>query len=129
MRSDGLAAYMVGAGVAGTLVILPYCGSALFRTHFPPVKNLYVPFFLLPVIWGFWNMIYVRLKKISSIGAWGVILGIGISLVLNAYLYISKQWFQEAFILLVYIPAVYYLLWHIIIGPINKALGIQQELG
>lgn len=128
MRSEKLAAYMVGAGVAGTLIILPYCGSAIFWARIPALRDLYIPFFLLPLIWGLWNQLHVRLTKKPSIGVWGLILGFIVSLVITPYLWLSGHWFSSAIIMPIYIPAVYYLIWHIVIGYVNRALGIGETI-
>ena len=59
MRRNELLAYLVGAGVAGTLLVGPYVGRSIIASLVPVVP--YVPFFLLPIVWGLWNWLYVRL--------------------------------------------------------------------
>ncbi len=55
MDRSRLLAYLIGAGVAGTLLVFPYVARALWGTMFPELLDAYVPIFLLPLVWGLWN--------------------------------------------------------------------------
>ena len=154
MRRNKLIAYLIGAGVSGTLIIIPYTSqwiSQWFWEIAPPetffnikvtetmhdIRNIRIPFFFLPIIWGIWNCLYTRLHSPFNIGTWGALLGLILGILLNVLLYYRLghwfpppeyglvRWLPPAASLLVFFPAVYYLFWRFIIGPINKALNVD----
>ncbi len=124
MDRSQLLAYLIGAGVAGTIIVLPFLGRALWSMVFPELLDIYVPFFLLPLVWGLWNWLYVRLQPTLGIGAWGAVLGFILGLAINAFLCVTGQWFVVFAVLPVFVPGLYYLLWLFIVGPLNGALGV-----
>jgi hypothetical protein len=56
-------------------------------------------------------------------GAWGAILDVLVAAAVNLLLAAEGRWFAAALALPVLVPAVYYLLWAFVIGPLNDALG------
>ena len=123
-----LLAYLIGAGVAGTLLIGPYTGRSVLAAVSPSFIPLtYVPFFLLPIAWGAWNWLRVRLRPRLGIGAWGALLGLQLAVAVNLFLLAEGRWFGGAVLLPVAVPALYYLLWLFVIGPLNDALGVAVE--
>ncbi len=119
-----LLAYLIGAGVAGTVLVFPYVGQRVVATVAPDFHQLtYVPLFLLPLAWGTWNWLYTRLASPPGIGVWGTGLGVQLAVAANLLLFVEGRWFQGALLLPVTLPAVYYLLWLYVVGPLNRALG------
>lgn len=120
-----LLAYLVGAGVAGTVLVFPYVGQWVAATIAPDFHQLtYVPFFLLPLAWGLWNWLYVRRAPRAGIGVWGAILGVVLASGVNVLLLAEGRWFAGALLLPVTLPAVYYLVWLYAVGTLNEALGV-----
>jgi hypothetical protein len=125
LRRDGLLAYLIGAGVAGTILLGPYTGRSVLAALSPEFVPLtYVPFFLLPVAWGLWNWLLVRRRPRFGVGMWGALLGVMLGGAVNFLLVAEGRWFEAALGLPVVLPAVYYLIWAFIIGPLNDALGV-----
>jgi hypothetical protein len=122
MRRRELLAYLVGAAVAGTLLVGPYAGRALIASFVPLVP--YVPFFLLPIVWGGWNWLYVRLEPRLDVGAWGAVLGLLLGLAVAALFYVRGTWFAATALLPIFLPLVYFLLWRFVVGPLNDATGV-----
>lgn len=121
-----LLAYLVGAGVAGTILVAPFVlRDAAIRMFLPGRSVPIVPFFLLPVLWGLWNLFWVRRQPRVDVGTWGALLGLAASLAVNLYLVVRNAWFGAAALLVVFLPVVYYLIWHLVIGPINEGLGVE----
>ena len=122
----GVLAYLIGAGIVGTLLVGPYGGRYVSTAIFPALRPAAdsVPFFLLPIAWGLWNWWYVRRQPRIGIGAWGALLGL--LLVAGVQLLLTSQglWFAGAMFLFLTIPAGYYLLWSFVVGPINDLLGL-----
>jgi hypothetical protein len=123
-----LLAYLVGAGVAGTVLVGPYTlrvvvGGVFVPGHAIPV----VPIVVLPILWGLWNLLWARRQPRCSIGMWGATFGIAAALGINAYLWAAGAWFRPAALLLVFLPSVYWLLWRLVVGPLNEALGVEGE--
>ncbi len=128
MRRRELLAYLIGAGVAGTLLVGPYVGRAVALEVFLPGRTVpLVPFVLLPVLWGLWNWLWARRQPHVGIGTWGAGLGLLASGAVNLYLIAAAAWFGAASLLLVFLPGLYYLLWHFVVGPLNEALGVEGE--
>ena len=82
-----------------------------------------MPFFLLPVVWGFWNWLYARLAPAIDIGIWGAALGLVLGLAVNVYLSSQGAWFATATALPIFLAVVYFLFWHLVVGPLTAALG------
>jgi hypothetical protein len=126
MRRSELLAYLIGAGTAGTLLVGPYAGRWLAATVVPDLGSLrYIPFFLLPIIWGVWNWLHVRLALQLSSGSWGAMLGVVVGVGANLLLLAEGQWFSLAPLALLFLPVLYYLLWLFVVGPLNDALGVR----
>jgi len=125
MRRSELLAYLVGAAVAGTGLVLPYTSRALASTVIPELLEVNVPFFLLPVAWGLWNWLHVRLRLRLGVAVWGALLGVVVGLGVNLILWLQGQWFGAAALLPAYVPVIYYLAWLLVVGPLNEALGID----
>jgi len=104
MYPKQLLAYLIGAGAAGTILIFPYAGRAIWSTVFPKLLDIHIPFFLLPLVWGLWNWLHHRLQLNLDIGIWGALLGFILGLAVNALLYAQDQWFLAATWLLVFPP-------------------------
>ncbi len=121
MRRNELLAYVVGAAVAGTLLVGPYVGRSVIALFVPVVP--YVPFFLLPIVWGVWNWLYVRLDLRLDIGAWGSALGVVLGLGVDALFFARGTWFNAAVLLPVFLAVLYFLFWRLIVGPLDDALG------
>jgi hypothetical protein len=121
-----LLAYLIGAGVAGTILVVPYVGRAFVAALVPQFAPLtHIPFFVLPLFWGVWNWLHVRLHVRMSIGAWGAILGLVIALLANLLLLAEGHWFRALILLPLALPAGYYLLWGFVVGPLNEGLGVE----
>src|SRR5262249_53662936 len=79
VRRRSLLAYLIGAGVAGTMLIGPYGLRFAVINHLPGGATIgNVPFFLLPVAWGLWNLLRVHWLPGFGIGAWGATLGVAV---------------------------------------------------
>ncbi len=122
LRRRELLAYLIGAGVAGTGLAFPYLGRSLAAAVVPQAAMVTVPFFLLPIAWGVWNLIYVRFAPPLGAAPWGAMLGLLASLFLNAFLWVRGEWFGAAALLPFYIPVVYGLAWLFIVQPLTDAL-------
>jgi hypothetical protein len=128
LRRRELLAYLVGAGVAGTILVIPFVlRDAALRFFLPGRTVPIVPFFLLPLFWGFWNLLWVRWQPHVDVGTWGAMLGFALSVSVNLYLRWQDAWFQAALLFVVFLPIVYYLVWHLVLGPLNEALGVEGD--
>jgi hypothetical protein len=128
VRRRVLLAYLVAAGVAGTLLVFPYLLRAIALEVFLPGRPVpLVPFFLLPVAWGVWNAIWAARNPPVDIGGWGAALGLLLAAGVNLYLRASGAWFSAALLLVLFLPVVYFLLWQLVIGPLDEALGVRGE--
>jgi hypothetical protein len=126
MRRRELLAYLTGAAVAGTILVLPYTGRAVLNQVVPELHDVWTPFFLLPIVWGIWNWLHVRLHPRLGIAAWGALLGFILGAGANLLLWAEGQWFGAAALLPAYVPVLYYLLWLFVVGPLNEALGVER---
>ena len=130
IRRRELLAYLVGAGTAGTILVGPYVLRILAGDVFLPGRAVpVVPVVLLPVLWGIWNLLWARRHPPLSIGVWGAMLGLAAGSGINIYLRAVRLWFPAAAALIVFLPAVYWLMWRLVVGPLNEALGVEGERG
>jgi len=129
LRRRELLAYLIGAGLAGTILVGPYvlriiAGELFIPGHAVPV----VPVVLLPILWGVWNLLWARRHPARlSIGVWGAVLGLAAATGINVYLLAAGVWFPAAALLIVFLPVVYWLLWRLVVGPLNEALGVEGK--
>lgn len=130
LRRRELLAYLIGAGVAGTLLVGPYALRVVVGAVFLPGRAVpIVPIVLLPILWGLWNLVWARRHPRMSIGTWGAVLGCAAASGVNGYLCAAGVWFRAAALLLVFLPVLYWLLWRLVVGPLNEALGVEGERG
>ena len=127
VRRRELLAYLIGAGVAGTVLVGPYALRMSVASVVPGLPLQQVPFFLLPILWGLWNLLWARRQPRLGIGAWGALLGFFAALLVNLLFLAEGAWFPAAIALPVFLPLVYYLLWLLAIGPLNEALGVESK--
>jgi hypothetical protein len=83
------------------------------------------PVVLLPIFWGIWNLLWARRHPPLSIGLWGTVLGLGLATGINLYLLAAGIWFRAAALLIAFLPVLYWLLWRLVVGPLNEALGVE----
>ena len=127
MRRNELLAYLIAAGVAGTLLIFPYTGAWIIPSLLPEFAVLRLfPFFLLPIAWGLWNWLHLRVGVGIGVGAWGAILGFLLAVGVNLLRYAQGQWFVGMILFPLVIPALYYVLWLFLIGPLNEVFGAER---
>ncbi len=126
MQRNQIAAYLIGAGIGGIVVIFAYLGNIMWSTLFPELLEVYIPFFLLPIIWGIWNLLYLEYNRSHNIGAWGAMLGFILGLAICVLIYATGHWFRAAIMIPVETSAFHFLLWYIIVGPLNDAFGIEK---
>lgn len=128
IRRRLLVAYLIGAGVAGTLLVGPYVLRRLVESVLVPLRAAPVlPFFTLPVIWGLWNVAWAARRSRPAIGGWGAALGIVLGCAVNLYLRWSGAWFGGALLLPPFLLVAYWLFWRLVVGPLNDALGVTGD--
>lgn len=126
MQRNQITAYLIGAGIGGTYVIFAYLGNIMWSTLYPELLEVYIPFFLLPVIWGTWNLLYLEHNRSHNIGAWGAMLGFILGLAYNLLIYANGHWFRAAIMIPIETTAIYFLLWYILVGPLNDTFSIER---
>src|SRR5262245_42239865 len=129
VRRRSLLAYLIGAGVAGTLLIGPYGLRFAVINLLPAATIGNAPFFLLPVVWGLWNLLRVHRVPGIGIGAWGALLGILVGVAVNLLFLAEGTWFRAASLLPAFLALLYFLLFRLIVGPLNEALGVEDHRG
>jgi hypothetical protein len=130
VRRRSLLAYLIGAGVAGTFLIGPYWLRFAVINLLPGGATIgNVPFFLLPIVWGLWNLLRVHRAPGIGIGAWGALLGFGLGIVVNLLFLVEGTWFRAAPFLPPFLALLYFLLFRLIVGPLNEALGVEEHRG
>lgn len=127
LRRRELLAYLVGAGIAGTVLIAPYALRVAASGFIPGRVVPITPVVLLPIAWGAWNVVWVRRHPPVTIATWGAALGLLAASALNTYFWAAGAWFPAVALLLVFLPVVYWLMWRLVVGPINEALGVEGE--
>jgi hypothetical protein len=121
MRRRDLLAYVIGAAVAGTALVFPYAGRALLSGYVP----LDVPFFLLPIAWGVWNVLWVRRAAPRAAPAWGALLGAVVAVAGNLLMAVRGTWSPSLLLLFLWVPTVYALGWTFVVVPLNRALDAE----
>lgn len=128
LRRRELLAYLIGAGIAGTILVGPYVLRVVVGGVFMPGLAIPVaPIVLLPILWGVWNLLWARRHPRVSIGSWGALLGLGAASGVNVYLWVTGVWFPAAALLIAFLPLVYWLFWRLVVGPLNEALGVEGD--
>ena len=121
-----LLAYLIGAGVAGTILIGPYVLRAIAGEVYVPDRALpMAPIVVLPVVWGLWNLVWARRQPAIGVASWGAALGLGLACFINLTLAARGFWFRSALLTVPFLPLVYWLLWGFVVGPLNEALGVE----
>ena len=128
VRRRDLLAYLIGAGVAGTVLSgRTRCASAASAcSRAMPIGN--VPFFLLPILWG---AVESALGAPAARGSGsargarcsGFVAAVGV----NLLFLVEGAWFPAAIVLPAFLPVVYFLLCCSSIGPLNEALGVESS--
>lgn len=125
MRRRDLLAYVIGAAVAGTALVFPYAGRALLSAYVPLVAPIDAPFFLLPIAWGVWNVLWVRRGVPLGAPAWGALLGVLIASGGNLLMAARGAWGPSLLLLFLWVPTVYALGWTFVVVPLNRALDAE----
>ena len=128
-RRRDLVAYLIGAAVAGTLLVGPYGVRFTVIRLVPDAGQVQPPFFLLPILWGLWNLVWARRQPAMSVGRWGALLGVAAGVAVNLLFAAEGRWFPAAMLLPIFLAPTYYLLWRVVIGPLNEALGVDVARG
>jgi hypothetical protein len=128
LRRRELLAYLVGAGTAGTILIAPYALRVVAQDVLASGRAIpLTPVVLLPILWGVWNLAWARRQPPVSIGVWGAVLGLFAAGGVNVFFAAAGAWFPAVALLLAFMPVVYWLVWRLVIGPVNEALGVEGE--
>jgi len=125
MRRRDLLAYVIGAAIAGTALVFPYAGRAIVRQYVPLIVPLDAPFFLLPIAWGIWNVLWVRRVAPLAPPAWGALLGALVALGGNLLMVLRGAWGGSLLLLFLWIPTLYALAWTFLVVPLNRALDAE----
>ena len=126
MNRNQITAYLIGAGIGGTISIFPYLANIMWAALYPELLEVYIPFFLLPLFWGIWNLLYLEYNRSHNIGAWGAMLGLILGLGWCLLLYAKGHWFRAAMMIPIESSAAYFLFWYLIVGPLNDTFGIER---
>lgn len=125
MRRRDLLAYVIGAAVAGTALAFPYALRELLRAAIPTLPPVDAPFFLLPIAWGAWNVVWVRCRPRIAAPLFGAILGVVIAGAGNALMAVRGTWGAYMLLLFIWGPALYALSWTFLVVPLNRALDAE----
>ncbi|MBM4245597.1 MAG: hypothetical protein FJ148_17615 [Deltaproteobacteria bacterium] len=116
---------MIGAAVAGTILVLPYTGRALLQLLFPVLPPLDAPFFLLPIAFGAWNVLWARRGAQPDAPRWGALLAVLVAAGANTLLALRGAWGASLLLLFLWVPTVYALVWTFVVAPLNRALDVE----
>lgn len=125
MQRRDLLAYVIGAAVAGTALLLPYAGRALVSLLWPGFVTLDAPFYLLPIAWGAWNVAWVRRGARVAPQVWGATLGVAVAAAGNLLMALRGAWAPSLLLLFAWLPTVYAIGWTFLVVPINQALDVD----
>jgi hypothetical protein len=126
MRRRDLLAYVIGAAVAGTALLFPYAGRALLRVLWPGFVTLDAPFYLLPIAWGAWNVLWVRRGGDGAPPRWGALLGLTVATAGNLLMALRGAWAPSLLVLFAWIPLIYAMAWTFVVVPLNQALDVDR---
>lgn len=126
MRRREVQAYLIGAGVAGTALVIPYAGRSIASLAVPDWDATNVPFYLLPIVWGFWNWLGVRIARPVPPWTWGVALGLLVAAGVNLIHVWRGHWFAPLLILFAWVPTIYAIAWTFVIVPMNRAFDVER---
>ena len=119
-----LLAYLIGAGVAGTILIGPYVLRGIAGEVYVPDRALpMAPIVVLPVVWGLWNLVWARRQPAIGVASWGAALGLGLACFINLMLVARGFWFRSALLTVPFLPLVYWLLWRLRGGSAQRGAG------
>ena len=121
IRRRDLVAYVCGAAVAGTALMIPYAGRALLSVLWPGFVTLDAPFYLLPIVWGAWNVAWVR-RGATAPQECGAALGVALATGGNLLTLLRGAWAPSLLLLFAFLPTVYALAWTFVVAPLNEAL-------
>jgi len=128
MRS-GFQAFIAGfIGPALVFILLTLVLVPEGNFHF---VRLY-PFYLLPLLWGFWDVLYYYFARhiifLKKLGIWGALLGLMTSLV-GIYRYDTWKLLQQHVLAeldlantILLEVVIYFLLWEIVVRYFNRSL-------
>lgn len=125
MRRRELQAYLIGAGVAGTALVIPYAGRSIASLVVPDWDATNVPFYLLPIVWGFWNWLGVRREPPAPPWRRGVLLGLAVALGVTVIHVCRGHWFPALLLLFAWVPTIYAIAWTFVIAPLNRAFDVE----
>jgi hypothetical protein len=121
IRRRDLAAYVSAAAVAGTALMIPYAGRTLLRILWPGLVTLDAPFYLLPIVWGAWNVAWVR-RGANAPQVCGVTLGVALATGGNLLMLLRGAWAPSLLLLFAFLPTVYAVAWTFFVAPLTEAL-------
>jgi hypothetical protein len=128
-------AYLAGIALPTLVVCVAGSMAVIFFDRLEPSiqRALLLPIATNPVLWGFWNVVWVALPPRSrfQIGWHGAILGvllIGIGVLLAARLHVSEVTPQRAGMALIPTALTYYLLWRYGVSFLNALVGLDASL-
>ncbi len=101
--------------------MIPYAGRALLSVAWPGFVTLDAPFYLLPIVWGAWNVVWVR-RGANAPHACGATLGVALATGGNLLMASRGAWAPSLLVLFAFLPTVYALAWTFIVAPLNDAL-------
>lgn len=125
MRRSDLLAYVIGAAVAGTALVIPYAGRTLVGALWPGLVTLDAPFYLLPIVWGAWNVAWVRRGGQDAPHVWGGALGLALATGGNLLMALRGAWAPSLLLLFAFLPTVYAIAWTFIVVPLDQALDVE----
>ena len=125
MRRSDLLAYVIGAAVAGTALVIPYAGRTLLGVLWPGFVTLDAPFYLLPIVWGAWNVAWVRRGAQDPPHVWGGALGMGLATGGNLLMALRGAWAPSLLLLFAFLPTVYAMAWTFVVVPLDQALDAR----
>ena len=84
-----------------------------------------VPMVVLPVVWGVWNVLWVRRQPAMGVARGARRSGSAWRAPSTSCSPAAGVWFSYALLIVPFLPLVYWLLWGFVVGPLNEALGVE----